>query len=454
MQLQRIEVAGNIQFDRLSFVELVGASNIQRVSAKKGSKLLDIPGYTVKLGMSTRHVVIHEVHDVNLWAQLNPQTPFGSEMIDVRVFNVGWKSTDPTDREDEAGGHGQGIYTQHFLSSDWNTIDTCVFIAGFSLPGKIYGSNRDIPIVGKQYLDPKNKLAKYKLKHSIFVGKFFLVGADNSMWGAHEVYFDDCAFADCTLRMGYEGQNGDGAITNSLLTRGLSVAADQVDNCLRDDDGKLYSWRNLEVTGNEFIIPADAKIQVQLPGKSWKWNNNHYRSANPRPFSVKLHLRDQRKTTPGVPGVVSLIPSYQARVDLSFEEWQALTGFDRDSTFTLELPSEPVIREYVVEGLGQPTTNRLSWSASGIHVPTLGAEVVCPTALPLNWRDGLVPPLYGHPNTYIERVVGGSSERIIAELQAQLQRKEGELALMTDRIARAGAILNERALDGLKGYES
>jgi len=162
---------------------------------------------------------------------------------------------------------------------------------------------------------------------------------------------------------------------------------------------------------------------------------------------------------------------------LTFEEWQAATGFDTNSTFIAGLPDAPMVREYEVEGLEVFASN------VAVYNPTRQVDVSLPdgwigealirewrrdaephretvlytngvsAALPTGWAGGLVAPLPRETlPTYgvfrLEAIANEGDEAVIDELRAEIVRlaatvtmRESQLEGLTSRHADARAQL-------------
>ncbi|MBK8023525.1 MAG: hypothetical protein IPK19_19350 [Chloroflexi bacterium] len=438
----------------------VYAPEIARFSAQAGSAPTDIEGIPVDLGVETRHVIIHDVHNIGWWAW-RPGIKQDALLYDVTIYNVGWHSSDDPGRPD--GGHGQALYTQNYADGGSRLIDTCVFIAGFSLPGKIYGTNgeisrsgwvlasipngREFNVYGRpddpetpkpwDFTSPRNKLANYTIRRSIFIGTRFIVGNEGQApWGAHNIDLDECLF-HAWFQFGYDGYNGDGRLRNSLLLSGVSIqcpvpeVGQAVPNITDDGQplGPPTSWRSLEVTGNTFVVPARAAINVVYPQPGWVWDHNVYWSEVEKPFQVTL-FRGFARLPDGYPTAII------ERQNLSFDEWRAVTGFDANSTFHLGLPPEPLRREYVVPELGERVVAQ--WDVKGAAVPS-GATALYPPPDPLGW-PGPAPainPLDGRLRVWREPAAQAAidDEALqVAALQAALALSWSNLQTQQERI--------------------
>jgi len=467
--MNEIIVNGIQQFDRLANAEIHGAPDMGRISAQAGSGPTDIESTVVKLGTDTRHCAIHDVHNVGWWADVNGGgTPrIHGTMYDVTVFNVGWQTTAAGDRTDEAGGHGQALYSQNFGASGRKEIDTCVFIAGFSWM-KIYGTNGHIQDFNAGALSPENKLSGYRVCNSIFVGKGFLVGGVS--YGVDDIVIEDCSFLDCVLLMGYNGQNGAGGVVDSLLTKGITVPCRARVGTRNVTSGRLVSWNHLDFVGNVVILPKGASVDVTYDAPTWEWDQNVYYSEEARPFVLR---RENPQWNPQDPKSPKMLQEQR----LTFTEWQAATGFDTNSTFIAGLPDAPMVREYEVEGLEVFASN------VAVYNPTRQVDVSLPDgwigealirewrrdvepdretvlymtgasrALPTGWTGGLVAPLPRETlPTYgvfrLEAIVNEGDEAVIAELRAEIAAlvatvaaRDAELEGLTSRHADAHAQL-------------
>jgi len=467
--MNKIIVNGIQKFDRLANAEIHGAADMVRISAQAGSNPTDIGSAWVALGTDTRHCVIHDVHNVGWSADVNGGgTPrIHGTMYDVTVYNVGWKTTAAGDRTDEAGGHGQALYSQNFGASGRKEIDTCVFIAGFSWM-KIYGTNGHIQDFNAGALSPENKLSGYRVCNSIFVGKGFLVGGIS--YGVDDIGIENCSFLDCTLLMGYNGQNGAGSVVDSLLTKGITVPCRARAGTINVTSGRLVSWESLVFRDNVVIVPKGASVDVTYDSPAWDWDENTYYSEEARPFVLR---RENPQWNPLDPKSPKMLQEQR----LTFAEWQAATGFDTNSTFWAFLPGQPMMREYVVEGLAVRTAN------VAVYNPTRQVDVNFPAgwqcealirewrrdaepdretvlymtgasrALPTGWTGGLVAPLARETlPTYgvfrLEAIANEGDEAVIDELRAEIVRlaatvtmRESELEGLTSRHADARAQL-------------
>ena len=467
--MDKIVVSGIQKFDRLANAELHGAADMGRISAQAGSNPTDIGSAWVALGTDTRHCVIHDVHNVGWNADVNGGgTPriYGT-MYDVTVYNIGWKTTAAGDRTDEAGGHGQALYTQNYGAGGRKEIDTCVFIAGFSWM-KIYGTNGHIQDFNAGALSPENKLSNYTIRNSIFVGKGFLVGGIS--YGVDDIVIEDCSFLDCVLHMGYNGQNGAGGVVDSLLTKGITVPCRARAGSRNITSGRLESWCHLNFVGNVVILPKGASVDVTYDAPTWDWDENTYYSEEARPFVLR---RENLQWSPLDPTSPKMLPDQR----LTFEEWQAATGFDTNSTFWAFLPGQPMMREYVVEGLAVRTANVAVYNPQGqpeVSLPAAwtGEELIrewrrdaeperetvfamtgVSAALPTGWTGGLVAPLPRETlPTYgvfrLEAIANEEDEDVIEGLRAEIERlqatvtmRESELEGLTSRHADARAQL-------------
>lgn len=338
-----------------------------RVTMVPGSATPDVPGYIVEL-TNAEDCTIHNVKDVEWWAG-SPSVPTHYVLRRVRIYNVGWFC--PIDPDRLPYGHGQTRYMQSYATSSRLTEDS-VFIAGFSNASKIYGSgNEHKDVLTEGFLADRNKFTNFTERRNVYVGYQFVVGTE-ARWGAHNIRFEDCAFLDCVLRMGYKGQNGDGWVTDCLLTNGLDTGIftrREPGRTYLDSRAKAVSWRCLTFTNNTVILPAGAKVHVNLPGApgDWTWDHNEYWSENPRPFMI----------------VEDTGSAYVTRSNLSFDEWQALTGFDAHSVFHVGLPSETQVRAY----------GGVHGAAWGVTPPQPGPGfVLYPPPPAVNW-EGVVPAL-------------------------------------------------------------
>lgn len=381
--------------DPLIGVAIRGHAGLIRQTEQGGSHPTDIGLTEVQLGAETRHVVIHDVHDVNLWS-VSANVKRDVLIYDLTVGRVGWWCSDPTDRPEEFGGHGQAFYSQKYASSGWVDIDTSVFIAGFSWM-KIYGSNSEINGVAESgYLEGKNKLANYRIKRTAFVGKAFLIGSEGQ-WGAHNIHFDDCAFLDSQLRMGYQGINGDGSIIDSLLTGGLSIEA------ARAPALSLPSWRNLTVTGNDIVLPAGAIVNVVMPGRgAWVWNHHTYYMDDPT--AKQFFVRDY------------FGQAVTSRRSMTFDEWQEHTGFDTNSH--IKPIRERYRRIYSIPERGEQ--NVVAWSKTPLNLPDDAMGQVYPHPLPLNWHGGA--PVEDSDHVEIRRVLMTEEEEMPEDVRELVEK--------------------------------
>jgi len=471
--MNEIIVNGIQQFDRLANAEIHGAADMVRISAQAGSAPTDIGAVWVALGTDTRHCVIHDVHNVGWWADVNGGSPriYGT-MYDVTVFNVGWQTTAAGDRTNEAGGHGQALYTQNYGAGGLKEIDTCVFIAGFGAT-QIYGTNGHIEDFNAGALSPQSKLSGYRVRHSIFVGKRLVVGGIS--YGVHDIDIRNCSFLDCTLLMGYNGQNGAGGVVDSLLTKGITVPCRVRAGTINATSGRLVSWESLVFRDNVVILPKGASVNVTYDAPAWIWDENTYYSEEARPFILRRENPDWKPFDPTSPKMLQ-------EQRLTFAEWQAATGFDTNSTFIAGLPGVPMVREYEVEGLAVRTAN------VAVYNPTRQVDVSLPygwigealirewrrdvepdretvfamtgvsAALPTGWTGGLVAPLPREtlPTFGVFRLEAIANESledatVIAALQLELTALKGVIAGNEAEIARlvAAATARDAAIVGL-----
>ncbi len=245
--MRHIQISSITDFDRLERVE-ISAPGIRRRTQQWGSSPTDIGAGSVNLGGSVRHVYIHDVHNVGWWSGHPSVGLMGGEMYDVTVTNVGWAAPDR--------GHGHGLYTQNYGAHTRKTVDSCVFVAGFSTAGKVYQETTE------------DKISGYTFRNCIFVGSEFLVGGRRA--GARDITFEDCVFVNCNLHLGYIGRNFDLTARRCVIFGNLVV--EKVDGLILEDIDIIVRppYRRQGVTAGEGAFgirlagePHNTRMQVR-----------------------------------------------------------------------------------------------------------------------------------------------------------------------------------------------
>jgi hypothetical protein len=301
--MKRMTLSGGMQFDRLEGVE-VYALDIGRQAAGAGSSPGDLKLVGVLLGSETRHVIIHDVHNVGWWSSVK-----GGLLYNALVYNIGWQSVSPDDPR-PGGGHGHPLYCQNDGTSV-RRVEGCVLVAGMaSTAGKVYAEGTD-------------NCRSVHLRDTVFVGARFIAGGVRH--AADDIAFDGCTMLGGHIQMGYHAQNGRGSVTNCLIDGGFALQSTK----------GVPSWRAFTFTGNTVIGGEDRRAMVFTsiaPG--WTWDENTYYTR--------------------VPGGRCFLIENVGWLTLS--EWRARTGYDLNSRVILGDPPAQV-RIYPVEGAGSHLAN-------------------------------------------------------------------------------------------------
>ncbi|MDZ4771077.1 MAG: right-handed parallel beta-helix repeat-containing protein [Chloroflexota bacterium] len=197
--MNRIEINENRQFSDLVNAQVTSAP-FPRTLTVGGSNPIAQTGARVSLGADTRHCLIQDVPDVGWWAGTSA-APLGGTMYDVVVRNVGWKGPDR--------GHGHPLYCQNYGALAQKTIDTCVFIAGFSTAGKVYLEGNE------------DKISNVIIRDSVFVGSEMLIGGIRH--GARDVLIENCVFINCNVRLGFNARNSRVTFRNNVVFGNLTT---------------------------------------------------------------------------------------------------------------------------------------------------------------------------------------------------------------------------------------
>jgi len=322
--MNRIEINETNQFDGVANVR-VTAPTLERIHVVGGSNPVGQKRIDVDLGRDSRHLIIHDVHDVFWRGRIK-----GGMIYNVLIYNVGWQSSDPRDpRAGNGGGHGHPLYCQND-GAEARLIDSCVFMAGFA------------GTAGKVYAEKTDTMKNVTFRATMFIGGHLLIGG--TYYAASAITIDACVFLQSGLRLGYSAGNESASLTGSLLTHGLRISQRAVAGIRHPRTRKLVSWETLTVRDNTFVLKVGDTVEVALPSPDWAWDNNIYYSEDERPFVLQEDNGDPNSWQTGT--------ALTSPERLSFAEWQARTGFDANSRFVLGKPDAPIVRVVAIEGGG------------------------------------------------------------------------------------------------------
>jgi hypothetical protein len=250
----------------------------------------------------TRSKIVNCVsHDLSnglsFWKQASTTEAYGNV-----TFNNGWVGTPQL--------HGHGFYTQHNTASGFVTIQRNICLNPYDKNIQMYGSSSE-------------QFSKYRTKENIYLGNRgaghggVLLGSRNG--GSADRLVDDQVTDNygfsCDLSLYYEQDNN--AYHDVICTGNYFY------NC----QFNLSSWKSAIITNNYIISPALGGVQRIVD----------YYPNTPRPpitfLPWTMNYNTYVTTNNGkVFGIETATPT-------NFAGWQAITGFDTNSTSSFSIPS-------------------------------------------------------------------------------------------------------------------
>lgn len=217
---------------------------------------------------------------------------------ECHIWHNGYRSNNPVSL------HGEGVYGQ-------GTAGTRV------VRGSVVHDNGDHTIAAYSTSPPINNF--HVIDNTLFNDPFQF-GGQKPMTGG--IVSDNLFYANDNIVIGYSDKDQ----VSVTLRNNLFAMAEDYFYCLRLQKWQTLSVQNNVIVGNKTTHP----VYVQVPPANWSdWTidyNDYY-------LVPRVHAR------PDIAGASFYIAGYGS---LTFEEWQALTGWDTHSTLTWGLPPNSV----------------------------------------------------------------------------------------------------------------
>jgi hypothetical protein len=276
--------AGEGEYCRINNIRFHSALGEKRVSDLGGAPPPDITrtwlGVQGGTGGQLYNAIIHDVANVG-WSKAQR----GGLLADSHIFNIGFQVLGG-----QTGG-GHCMYAQNYAASPSKTISNCIMNGTLGFMLALKGS-------------PAAEVYNFVIENCIFIGGTQRFGQDGAPTG--NITIRDCVFWNTHLHF-----SGHSAETGTNIT---------LENCyMVVDNHSIFRIADSTFQNNTIVqLVSFTALVICDPREGNTWNNNAYSWTDTvpthKPFSVDDTLYD-------------------------FPDWQTLTGFDENSTFTTDSPS-------------------------------------------------------------------------------------------------------------------